>query len=139
MNQGVTSRRRDAKPRRASLYTVVALSVAVGFGCVMAHTANGSTQAEPVGTPTRETVTARLAPLTLDLVEVVRRGNIAEVKGSTQPGATVFINGERVPLVLEDGSFTYLQIVPEEEFLLTVTAQNPFGVTKTLHYRGPAR
>jgi hypothetical protein len=75
--------------------------------------------------------------LPLSIQDVIRRGQIAEIKGITRPGASVMINGDQVPLVLADGRFTYLVVVPDGEFSLSITAQSPSGATRTLKYRGP--
>ena len=55
-----------------------------------------------------------------------------EIKGRTEPGARVMVNGEEVPLIGKDGSFDYFtRPLPNGENVITITAQNAKGAVNT--------
>ncbi len=69
----------------------------------------------------------------LDLEPFIQHGRFIEVKGKTDPTARVMVNGQEVPLVRSDGSFTcFTPALPLGENVITVTAQNSKGGVKTL-------
>lgn len=70
--------------------------------------------------------------LTLEIDSLVQYGRVIEVRGRTDPGAHVFVNGQSVPLVGSDGSFSHFtgKLEPGES-VITVTAQNAKGGVNT--------
>jgi hypothetical protein len=69
--------------------------------------------------------------LRLALLEVKKFGTITEIKARTSSDAAVMINGNRVPMVLEDGSFTYY-LETNNNPDVTITAQDARGGSMTL-------
>ncbi len=68
----------------------------------------------------------------LELEPFVQHGRLIEVKGRTEPTARVMVNGQEVPLIRPDGSFSYFTPpLPVGENVITVTAQNAKGGVKT--------
>ena len=68
----------------------------------------------------------------LDLDPFVQHGHVIEVKGKTETGARVMVNGREVPIIGDDGSFHYFTPpLPNGESLITVTAQNLKGGVNT--------
>lgn len=80
------------------------------------------------------TVLARVAEnttLQLELKPLMQHGHIIEVKGKTEPGARVMVNGHEA-LMEADGSFGFFTpSLPKGENVITVTAQNAKGAVKT--------
>ncbi len=70
--------------------------------------------------------------LPLDLLQLQQHGHVIEVRGRTEAGAKVMVNGQEVPAVNADGSFTFLTPpLPTGENVITVTAQNAKGGVNT--------
>ena len=70
--------------------------------------------------------------LPLDLSQLQQHGHVIEVRGKTEAGAKVMVNGQEVPAVNSDGSFTFLTPpLPTGENVITVTAQNAKGGVNT--------
>jgi FecR protein len=70
--------------------------------------------------------------MSLDLDPFVQHGHVIEVKGKTEAGARVMVNGREVPIVGDDGTFHYFTPpLPNGESLITVTAQNLKGGVNT--------
>jgi hypothetical protein len=70
--------------------------------------------------------------MSLDLDPFVQHGHVIEVKGKTEAGARVMVNGREVPIIGDDGSFHYFTPpLPNGESLITVTAQNLKGGVNT--------
>jgi hypothetical protein len=70
--------------------------------------------------------------LPLDLQQLQQHGHVIEVRGRTEAGAKVMVNGQEVPAVNGDGSFTFLTPpLPTGENVITVTAQNSKGGVNT--------
>lgn len=70
--------------------------------------------------------------LPLDLQQLVQHGHVIEVRGRTEPGAKVMVNGQEVPAVNGEGGFTFLTPpLPAGENVITVTAQNAKGGVNT--------
>lgn len=81
------------------------------------------------------TVLARAADsgsVTLELQPFVQHGHIIEIKGRTDMGARVMVNGHEAPMVNGDGTFQFFTPpLPKGENTITVTAQNTKGGVKT--------
>lgn len=74
--------------------------------------------------------------MALDIDPFVQHGHVIEVKGKTEAGARVMVNGMEVPVVADDGSFHYFTPpLPNGENLITVTAQNSKGGVNTRQER----
>jgi hypothetical protein len=72
------------------------------------------------------------ASLALELSEFIQHGHVIEVKGRTEPGARVMVNGQQVPMVGGDGSFQFFTPqLPNGANVITVTAQNSKGGVRT--------
>jgi hypothetical protein len=70
--------------------------------------------------------------LALELKPFIQHAHVIEIKGNTEPGARVMVNGEQVPGMALDGSFTYFTPqLPTGENLITITAQNEKGAVNT--------
>ncbi len=70
--------------------------------------------------------TPQARPITnLQVDRVTRRGEMIEVKGRTEPNADVSVNGNPVPYVAKDGSFSFFMrtTTPEKTRSVTVEAQ----------------
>jgi hypothetical protein len=68
----------------------------------------------------------------LDLEPFVQHGHVIEVKGKTDAGARVMVNGQEVPFIHADGRFSFFTPpLPNGENVITVTAQNIKGGVKT--------
>jgi hypothetical protein len=71
-------------------------------------------------------------PMVLELEDFQQQAHIIIIKGKTEPGARVMVNGQEVPSVQEDGTFTYYTPpLPTGESVITVTAQNSKGGVAT--------
>ncbi|MCI0353269.1 MAG: FecR domain-containing protein [Acidobacteriales bacterium] len=70
--------------------------------------------------------------LLLEMEPFVQHGHVIQVKGKTERGARVMVNGEEVPVIAPDGSFSYFTPpLPSGESIITVTAQNSRGGVST--------
>lgn len=97
----------------------------LGFGPLKSHAHPASAQTQP----------RPMRPLSLEL-SYSQLGRVLEVKGQTSPKVAVMVNGDVVPVIGEDGSFTYFTPpLPEGKNLLTVTIQDQYGqsITHQLH------
>lgn len=102
-------------------------SLTLGFGPLAQRAHPAPAQAQP----------RSLAPPPISLeISYSQVGRVLEVKGHASLKAAVMVNGDVVPAVGDDGSFTYFTPpLPEGENLLTVTAQDQLGqsITRQLH------
>jgi hypothetical protein len=72
------------------------------------------------------------ATMVLDLDPFVQHGHVIYLKGKTEPGARVMVNGQEVPLIRPDGTFDFFTPpLSNGENTITVTAQNTKGGVKT--------
>lgn len=70
--------------------------------------------------------------INLELDPFVQHGHVIELKGKTEVGARVMVNGREVPLVGADGIFHYFTPpLPPGESVITITAQNSRGGVNT--------
>lgn len=70
--------------------------------------------------------------LPLELLPFIQHGHVIEIKGKTEQGARVMVNGEQVPVVNDDGSFIYFTPpMPAGQSVVTITAQNKIGGVRT--------
>ena len=70
--------------------------------------------------------------MALELDPFIQHGHVIEVKGKTEAGARVMVNGREVAIVADDGTFHYFTPpLPNGESLITVTAQNSKGGVNT--------
>lgn len=70
--------------------------------------------------------------LALELQGLVQHGHVIEIRGRTEPGAKVMVNGQEVPIIASDGTFQFLTPpLPTGESVLTITAQNARGGVNT--------
>ncbi len=68
------------------------------------------------------------ANLLLDVEPFIQHGHTFEVRGKTEPGARVMVNGQEVPRVSSEGKFThYTNQLPPGENWITITAQDAKG------------
>ncbi len=68
------------------------------------------------------------ASLPLSLDDFISHGHTVEVRGKTEPNARVLVNGEEVPVVDEEGKFTYFtHPLPQGTSVITITAENSQG------------
>jgi hypothetical protein len=70
--------------------------------------------------------------LPLELEDFMQQGHVIIIKGRTEQGARVMVNGQEVPSISDDGAFTYYTPpLPTGESMITVTAQNSKGGVAT--------
>lgn len=70
--------------------------------------------------------------LPLELDDFAQRGHVIIIHGRTECGARVMVNGQEVPAIAEDCTFTYYTPqLPTGENIITVTAQNAKGGVAT--------
>jgi FecR protein len=70
--------------------------------------------------------------LLLEMEPFVQHGHVIQVRGKTERGARVMVNGEEVPVISPDGSFSYFTPpLPSGESVITITAQNSRGGVST--------
>jgi hypothetical protein len=76
----------------------------------------------------------RESDMFLSVDQVLRISNIFEIIGRTDPGASVMVNEEPVPLVSADGSFKHFTspLQHKGKNIITITAQDRSGNFKTL-------
>lgn len=68
----------------------------------------------------------------LSIDTVVQHGHIVEIRGTTEPDATVLINGETIAVIFEGSTFKhFVGPLNSGETLLTITAQNLSGGVAT--------
>lgn len=68
------------------------------------------------------------AKIPLEVVAWIQHGHVFEIKGQTEPGARVMVNGQEVAMINGDGSFHHFtNQLPTGENWITVTAQNSKG------------
>ena len=70
--------------------------------------------------------------LLLEMEPFVQHGHVIQVRGKTERGARVMVNGEEVPVISSDGGFSYFTPpLPSGVNVITVTAQNAKGGVST--------
>jgi hypothetical protein len=81
-----------------------------------------------------KTGNSRESVVYLSILQVTQISNIFEIIGRTDPGASVMINEEPVPLMSGDGTFKHFTSpFPEKgKNLITITAQDRSGNSKTI-------
>lgn len=68
------------------------------------------------------------AKIPLEIVSLIQHGHVFEIKGQTEAGARVMVNGQEVAMINPDGSFHHFtNQLPTGENWITVTAQNSKG------------
>jgi hypothetical protein len=68
------------------------------------------------------------AKIPLEVLAWIQHGHVFEIKGQTEPGARVMVNGQEVAMINGDGSFHHFtNQLPTGENWITVTAQNSKG------------
>lgn len=74
--------------------------------------------------------------INLEIEPFMQHGHVLELKGKTEIGARVMVNGREVPVVSTDGTFHYFTPpLPSGESVITVTAQNATGGVNTQQKR----
>lgn len=72
------------------------------------------------------------ASIMLELEPLVQHGHVIEVRGRTEQGARVMVNGQEVAMVSSEGKFSHFtNPLPTGENLITITAQNAKGGVNT--------
>ena len=122
----------DRKVSTASV-TVTGLPLGAYYWSIQSYDAAGKESIE--SEKNRFTIIAKSnerIEMALDMDPFVQHGHVIEVKGKTEGGARVMVNGMEVPVVADDGSFHYFTPpLPNGENMITVTAQNSKGGVKT--------
>ena len=68
----------------------------------------------------------------LNISDLVQHGHIVEVRGSTDAGAVVMINGQTATTIFEGNSFRhFLGPLPSGTTIITVTSQDQKGGVNT--------
>jgi|SRR5581483_2511971 len=68
----------------------------------------------------------------LEITSIVEHGDIVEVKGRTDPGTVVMINGETAVTMFSDSEFRhFIGPLPPGTTVVTVTCQNEHGGVHT--------
>ncbi len=69
----------------------------------------------------------------LEVMALIQHGHRFEIKGQTEPGARVLVNGQEVAIIAADGTFHHFtEPLPTGENWITVTAQNSKGGFNTV-------
>lgn len=90
------------------------------------------TQASSAAQPSNAPVGVLPRPPRLEVASVVEHGHILEVKGVSDPGAIVMINGEPAAVVFPGNSFKhFLGPLPSGTTIITITSQNDQGGVNT--------
>ena len=122
----------DRKIATASV-VVTGLPLGAYYWSIQSYDASGKESVE--SEKNRFTIIAKSKErieMALDMDPFVQHGHVIEVKGKTEAGARVMVNGMEVPVVADDGSFHYFTPpLPNGENLITVTAQNSKGGVNT--------
>ena len=122
----------DRKVETASV-VVTGLPLGAYYWSIQSYDASGKESVE--SEKNRFTIIARTkerVEMPLELDPFVQHGHVIEVRGRTESGARVMVNGREVPLIGDDGSFHYFTPpMPNGESVVTVTAQNAQGGVKT--------
>ena len=122
----------DRKVDTASV-VVTGLPLGAYYWSIQSYDASGKQSVE--SEKNRFTIIAKSKErieMSLDLDPFVQHGHVIEVRGKTEAGARVMVNGMEVPIVADDGSFHYFTPpLPNGESLITVTAQNSKGGVNT--------
>ena len=121
--------------RRVETQSVVVTGLPVGayYWSIQSYDAAGKVSVE--SEKNRFTIIVKAkekTEMSLDIDPFVQHGHVIEVKGKTEAGARVMVNGREVPIVGDDGTFHYFTPpLPNGENLITVTAQNSKGGVNT--------
>jgi hypothetical protein len=122
----------DRKVDQANV-TVTGLTEGAYYWAIQSFDASGKESVE--SEKNRFTVipkTTEKVELSLDLEPLTQHGHVIEVRGKTEMGARVMVNGREVPMVTDDGSFHYFTPpLPNGENMITITAQNSRGGVNT--------
>ncbi len=122
----------DKKVDSASV-VVTGLPVGAYYWSIQSYDAAGKQSVE--SEKNRFTIVAKSKEkinLALAIDPFVQHGHVIEVKGTTEAGARVMVNGKEVPIIGDDGTFHYFTPpLPNGENLITVTAQNARGGVNT--------
>jgi hypothetical protein len=122
----------DRKVETASV-VVTGLPLGAYYWSIQSYDVSGKESVE--SEKNRFTIIARTkerVEMPLELDPFVQHGHVIEVRGRTESGARVMVNGREVPLIGDDGSFHYFTPpMPNGESVVTVTAQNAQGGVKT--------
>ena len=105
----------------ASAVVVVVVAFWFGFAGGGAH--NGIIQAQAASGGTTK-------PPLLEF-DSQRSGNVLEIRGTTECGASVMINGDPAPLIFDHCGFKHFMVVPEGKVLVTITSMNARGGVNT--------
>jgi hypothetical protein len=71
--------------------------------------------------------------IALELEPFIQHGHLIEIRGRTEPGARVMVNGQEVAAISPDGSFHHFtSALPTGLNLITITAQNSKGGVHTI-------
>lgn len=124
--------------RRLTVFTACAVLLAFSFGyyfvvqksSVQAPLEPGGGQ-RPNAPHSSPVLSAPRAP-SVDIASVVNHGRIVEIKGSTEPGASVMINGQPAATFFEGNSFRhFVGPLPAGTTVVTITIQNEQGGVTT--------
>ena len=69
---------------------------------------------------------------TLHVTSIVQHGHIIEIKGTTEPGAVIMINGQRAATIFDGNSFRhFVGPLPAGASIVSITCQNDDGGVNT--------
>lgn len=69
--------------------------------------------------------------IALELGELVQHGHRIEVRGRTEPGARVMVNGQEAVVDMDGGFHHFTNTLPTGDNIISVTAQNSKGLVST--------
>ncbi len=122
------------KNRHLKSKMVFATSASIALGLVFLIVEARRYKGIPHPAPNRREWAAKTEPEVplLEIKSVVPHGDIYEIKGSAEPGSTVIMNGQSVPILFENSSFRYfVGPLPDGITILTITVQNEDGGVNT--------
>ena len=117
-----------ATPSRRKLIFATSAILAAGFVLLVIGSRRHGNM--PSFDPYKQTWTARMEPEAphLEIKSVVQHGHIYEIVGSAEPGSSVMINGQSVPMFFENSTFKYfIGPLPDGVTVVTITTQNQNG------------
>jgi hypothetical protein len=120
--------------RHSKSKVVFATTASIALGLVILIVEARRNEGIPHPAPNMSKWAARTEPEVplLEIKSVVPHGDIYEIKGSAEPGSTVIMNGQSVPILFENSSFRYfVGPLPDGVTILTITVQNEDGGVNT--------
>jgi hypothetical protein len=107
------------------------LLLMVGCSFYIVHRRAAESPRPTINAPAQSTGSSPGVP-DLRITGVVQHGHILEIKGFTEPGATVMINGQPAATIFDRNSFRqFIGPLPRGATIIAITSQNSEGGVNT--------